>query len=117
MTDRVDWSFNLEAGADVVAAVLPGRPETMAGWTPHGIGRLTVGALIRAGWVLVPPVQGRAPCPPPAWLADLIQRRERARAQGDFATADALRAQAATRGYSILDTRTGTVWEAARGTA
>ncbi|MFW6313458.1 MAG: cysteine--tRNA ligase [Spirochaetota bacterium] len=44
-------------------------------------------------------------------LASLIARRERARAEKDFATADALREQLREAGVSIEDTPDGTKWK------
>jgi cysteinyl-tRNA synthetase len=56
----------------------------------------------------------------PADVAELIQRRERARAARDWATADALREAIRQGGYEVEDTPTGTRWrraEAAVGRA
>lgn len=110
------YGENMEPAANIVAEVLPARVEAMVGWTPHGVGRLAVGALIKAGWVLVPPLpKETAPIVPPRWLARLIVSREHARMRRDFAAADALRAEAAAHGYILMDTPNGTVWERANG--
>ena len=46
----------------------------------------------------------------PSGAGELIARRELARTAGDFATADALRAELAARGVEIRDTPEGTRW-------
>ena len=56
---------------------------------------------------------GRAPAPQrelPPGAAELLERRERARAARDYATSDRLRAQLADLGVVVTDTREGQRW-------
>jgi len=41
----------------------------------------------------------------------LIQKRQKARANRDFATADKIREQLETQGIKLLDTKEGTRWQ------
>ena len=46
----------------------------------------------------------------PPGAAELIERREAARAERDWAAADRLRQELATMGVDLADTRSGTTW-------
>jgi cysteinyl-tRNA synthetase len=48
------------------------------------------------------------------WVAEHIERRNQARANRDFATADAIRDELAAQGIDLEDTPTGTRWKRAR---
>jgi cysteinyl-tRNA synthetase len=49
----------------------------------------------------------------PADIEALLERRRAAKAERDFAAADAIREQLAARGVRIEDTPDGTVWRRA----
>ena len=45
-----------------------------------------------------------------AWVEECLERRAHARKEKDFAAADAVREELATKGVEIFDTPTGSSW-------
>jgi cysteinyl-tRNA synthetase len=52
-----------------------------------------------------------APTELPAGASDLLEQRERARSERDYATSDRLREELAALGVRVTDTRDGQRWE------
>lgn len=46
-----------------------------------------------------------------AWIEEMIEKRKNAKANKDFATADSIRAELATKGVTLIDTKDGTTFK------